>query len=119
MAGRIGSAGCRTGSCMGRDEGDVAQRVAVHRCVQLQLHSLTAGPAHEDGQAAEGCVEVACISSQPVCLCRQDFRLMSLQDEDSAGVTEFGLRVLMGLLCPVRAAPDMRSAGIRSDVRSD
>lgn len=44
---------------------------------------------------------------------------MRLQNEDSSGVTEFGLRVLMGLVCPVRAAPDMRSAGIRSHLRSD
>lgn len=35
-----------------------------------------------------------------MCLCRQDFRLMMLQNADTSGITEFGLRILMGLVCP-------------------
>lgn len=34
---------------------------------------------------------------------------MRLQSEGGSGVTEFGLRILMGLLCPVRAASGVRS----------
>lgn len=35
-----------------------------------------------------------------MCLCRQDFRLMRLQNADTSGVAEFGLRILMGLAEP-------------------
>lgn len=71
MAGRIGSAGCRTGSCMGRDKGDVAQRVAVHRCIQSQLHSLAVGPCMKMDSRLKGVLRWrASLASQCACVVR-------------------------------------------------
>lgn len=100
--------GCRTGSCRPGSR--------ATSCNALLCFSAL-GIVHADGRTAEGCVELAYSRDEPICLCRQDFRLVMLQNADTSGVTEFGLQILMGLLCPVRVALDMRSAGIRSHAR--
>lgn len=80
-------AGCRTGSCRSGTEATSCDAL-------LCIRSL--GNVHEDGRTDGGCCELANICDGPMCLCRQDVRLMRLQNESSSGVTEFGLRTFDG-----------------------
>lgn len=64
---------------------DAGREAAAHgrRRSRATRCCVTSAPrlVHEDGRTAEGCVELAYICEEPMCLCREDTRLMRLQTE--------------------------------------
>lgn len=102
IAGRIGNARMPDGKLQPMDEGEVVQRVAVSP-VQWGLCMKT------DGQLKGVLSWHTFVMSQCARVVRIHVSCGCRQNKGTPGFTEFGLRILMGLVDygPVRAASDV------------